>query len=317
MWFINILIISAIAFIVDPSVYLPYHTPKNYALIILVSLALVVYFIYKNIRKKKFYLSISGIEILLSVRLVWLVITNPALLTHQSNLGFWILLSLTFLTFLTRQIASSNTYHPGESLSSAITKDARMINYFFRTIWIIGLAQALIGFYQLYSFSGFSPQFMKTPMIGTIGSANGYGLFLSISIIAVIAEAKDKKTLTGKIFLLLIFLLMFVSLFINGSRGAVFGLVFSVIIVSSFIFFVKKEERDIKNKNNVHFLKWFKRGRLVILPVILVCLSIFVLGLYKMNPESSSGRFLVWKLSATMVSDHPRLGVGHGRFAVE
>ncbi|MDD5231057.1 MAG: O-antigen ligase family protein [Candidatus Marinimicrobia bacterium] len=51
--------------------------------------------------------------------------------------------------------------------------------------------------------------------------------------------------------------------------------------------------------------------------VVFICFLFCILFLYKLNPESSIGRFMEWRVSAPMIKDHPIKGVGHGRFAVE
>jgi len=284
-----VLILFAVAFIFDLSAYLSYHTPKNFTLIILTAAGLLIYWL-----KGKRLLVVSWLEILLLIRLVWVVVTNPALLSHPSNLGFWILLSLVILTFLSRQVAANN-------LSFLI--------YFFRALWIIGLVQALIGLYQFIFIKDYPVHLMKTAMIGTIGTANGYGLFLAVSIVAALADQKNLISRIGRSIAFLSALLMIIALLLNRSRGALLGLISATLVVFLFII--------ITQGNKIRFLAKIHLPRMVVIAALFICFFIFGFILYQINPESSVGRFMEWRISAPMIRDHPTLGIGHGRFAVE
>ncbi len=284
-----ILILFAVAFILDLSVYLSYHTPKNFTLIILTAAGLLIFWL-----QGKRLLGVSWLEILLLIRLVWVVITNPALLYHPSNLGFWILLSLLILTLLSRQVAANNP---------------NFLTYFFRALWVIGLVQALIGLYQFTFLKDYPSHLMKTAMIGTIGTANGYGLFLAVSIIAALTDQKYLRNRIGRNAVRLSAFLMIIALLLNQSRGALLGLISAVLIVVLFILFTRE--------NRFGILPRIHLPRIVFIAALIVCFLIFGFVLYQLNPESSIGRFMEWRISAPMILDHPIMGVGHGRFAVE
>jgi O-antigen ligase len=319
MYFLNIFIIGAVALVFHLAAYMSFHTPKNFIFIISVAVAFVVYWGF-HVMKRQRTIVVSIIEILLIVRLIWLIITNPSMVTHPSNLVFWILLSLMLFTFLTRQIAYAGKDRNSESIK--LTSE-RMIKYFLRTLWIIGIFQAFYGFYQLYIFRNVHSPLMKTPMIGTIGTANAYGLFLAVSIIAALSDIRSFKRRVYQILLCSGILLMFVALVFNRSRGALLGLVVAGLII---VFFILVNEKKSYTSNKL-FMRYidpvftrFKNKRfslIVILSVIFIGLSGFGFFLYKLNPESSKGRIMAWEVSAPMVVDHPVFGVGHGRFARE
>jgi O-antigen ligase len=319
MYFLNVFIIGAVALVFHLAAYMSYHTPKNFIFIISVAVALVIYWGFRFLKRQRAVV-VSIIEILFIVRLIWLIITNPSMVTHPSNLGFWILLSLMLFTFLTRQIA-----YAGKDRNSELIKfsSERMVKYFLRSLWIIGIFQTLYGFYQLYIFRNAHSPLMKTPMIGTIGTANAYGLFLALSIIAALSDIRSFKRWVYQILLCSGILLMFVALVFNRSRGALLGLVVAGLII---IFFILVNEKNSYTSNKF-FMRYidpvfarFKNKRfslIVILSVIFIGLSGFGFFLYRLNPESSKGRIMAWEVSAPMVVDHPVFGVGHGRFARE
>jgi tetratricopeptide (TPR) repeat protein len=164
---------------------------------------------------------------------------------------------------------------------------------------------------------------MKTPIIGTIGTANAYGLFLAIAIVAAIIEFINQKSRCKKILLFSGILLMFGVILLNGSRGALLGFVSAGIIILLFIIF-NEENIFQNNKIFVQFLAPVLKGLknknitgIIIVIFLLIYLVGFGLFLFKLNPESSAGRLMVWKISAPMITDHPLFGVGHGRFGVE
>lgn len=314
MHYIIILIICAIVFTIDNSTYLPFHTPKNFILIAFVPVILCINLAKCFIRKDDIPFFISIIDILLLLRLIWATITNPALIIHPSALGFWILLLLIILTIFIRQLPPD--------------QKQRLITYFLRSFWIMGVIQTGIGFYQLYIHFDYDPQIIKTPMFGTIGSPNGYGLFMAISIIALLFEFKNFKNKYFKTFLGLCGVLMLTALILNGSRGALFALICSVIVI---IFYLKSWiiylwNTDDTDNTDSHWLKSKiksvynpsnQRHLCSIIVIIIIALSVILIGLYHIDKESSSGRLMVWQISAPMFFENPVTGVGFNRLSIE
>jgi len=284
-----VLILFAVVFIFDFSAYLSYHAPKNYILIVLTSAGFFIFWL-----KSKKTIIVTWLEIILLVRLIWVVITNPSLVYHPSNLGFWILLSLTLLTLLSRQISDKNP---------------NILACFLRILWIFGLIQAVIGLYQFVHYKDYPTYLMKTAMIGTIGTANGYGLFLAVSIIAVLTDIKNMGSKFGKWIACLSVSLIIIALLLNRSRGAILGLISSFLILAIFMMYTQT--------NSLSIFRRVRLSRIGGVIVVFICFLFCVLFLYKLNPESSIGRFMEWRVSAPMIKDHPIKGVGHGRFAVE
>lgn len=288
------IIVVVTALIFHSLVFQPYHTPKNYFLLI-ISLVVAIWFWAKRIQRGSTHeINFSILDSLLVARLLWLAITNPILLIHPSDLGFWILLSLTMLALLTRNLLEKSSDVPSHG-NSALP--------FFRMLWILGITEAMIGVYQWGMFPTVSTQFLKTPMIGTIGAANGYGTILAICIVAAILDLYFSISKVYKTFLCTIIIIMLAALWMNGSRGAILGLISSAVAVGVIMFFLN---------STVSMQRGIAIGIIATGGIILICVA-----LAQLNVESSSGRLFAWKISLPMFFEHPITGVGQGRFAIE
>ena len=289
-----IILFIAVVFAIDYNAYLYFYTPKNYLLMLLTPLTLLIFFIINHIKSKQLKFKISILEILLLMQIIWMEITNINFLTHPSSQAFYVTLSLLLITFIVRQLQSKDDHE----------KQNKYIIYFLRTLWICGLIEALIGFYQFYSFYGVTIQAIKTPMTGTVGLPNGYGLFLAISIIAAFIDIRKGTTFIHRLLIYISILIILSALVLNGSRGALLGLIVAGLgflsVKYKFFIFAKK-----------------KLQLLIVIPVLIICLIGSTWLLYKVNPESSSGRLMVWRISFPMLLDNPVFGVGQEKVAVE
>lgn len=233
--------------------------------------------------------------LILVLRFIWLIVTNPSQIWHPSSLGLWLILSLTLLSFMLYQFSEEEK----ENLSA----------FLLRGLWTFGLFQTIIGYYQLYRYSGINSQLIKTPMIGTIGAPNGYGLFLTLALIALffdLANFKKKYLIYLALFPALI---IFSALLLNKSRGALFSLLCVILLFLILVFL-----RKILMTNR---MKYLKRTILAVFISSVLLLSIVLYFVYNIDQESSSGRLMVWKLSFPMLKDNPLTGVGYNRYAVE
>lgn len=288
-----------ISFAFDPSVYTPYHFPKNFIISTLPILILLIIWFYNYLKKKKLTIRFTIIEIILFIRIIWLIITNPDFLLHPSDLGFSVTVGLILITISTRQM------------------DAKKIQkYFFKAIILIGLAQAFIGFYQYFKFSEIPAQYLKTPMLGTIGSANGFGAFIAISIIASVVELYIAKNMKYKIIISIITIFLLLTLLFNGSRGALLGLVFSFIIIFVISILIKRNS-SIEKIELFKIIKSNWKVKTITLIVLSLFLAMSTAFLILKDKESSFGRLMVWEISLPMIYENPITGIGHNRYAVE
>lgn len=264
-------------------------------------------YVYDFIKKRRSFITVSLIEIILFILIVWSVICNNRLLNIGSDLDLFQSLSLLFIVSLLRQIVwreKSRSEESGKNNRTAIT--------FIRALWILGVCQAILGIGQYFSFPDFLPiGLMKTPMIGTIGHANGFGSFLAASLMALFVDYQDITQIRQKYPRWIAGGIIAVALILNGSRGAILALVCALIVFSYINFRVERNlPEGIKAPLKVNR----------ILPVIIVLFAILVglfYFLYNLNIESSKGRLFVWDVAAPMIKDHPVSGVGLGRFSVE
>jgi O-antigen ligase len=284
-----------VIFAVDENVYLPFHTAKNYALLFFVPLTVFFAFFKRFFIEKAREVHISFLEIVLTVRLLWLVFTNPSVVVHPSGLGFWLLLCLMVFSFSLRQFS--------------FIQKRRLSNRFIRLLWMAGFVQALIGFYQFYAYANIHSQIVKTAMFGSIGSPNGYGLLLSVSLIALLTDISSFKNRNLKILIMLIGFIILAALIMNKSRGALFALICAAVFYSVIV--IRRKAAFPK-----YYARYRKYARFVFAFVILGMAVIFYL-LYRIDIESSFGRLMVWRLSAPMVVENPLKGVGYNRYAVE
>lgn len=154
------------------------------------------------------------------------------------------------------------------------------------SIALMALFQAGLGLVQ-YLFIPLSDPDVKTSVIGTIIAPNGYGLMMAIGIVAWFGVARKTVSIPMSAFLLAV-------LFLNGSRGAVLALV-AVGVLTVFWMWPRKSFA-IAGIMMIAGTTWLAAG---------------------LDPESTSGRWMIWRIVAPMVADHPVAGVGHGRLGVE
>lgn len=154
------------------------------------------------------------------------------------------------------------------------------------SIAIMAVFQAGVGLIQ-YLFVPLTDPDVKTSVIGTIIAPNGFGLFMAIGIVAWLGVAR--KTISIPISAILL-----VSLYLNGSRGAFLALVAIGALTVLWL---------------------WPRKSLAIAGIIIIAGTTWVVA--GLDPESTSGRWMIWNISAPMVADHPLTGVGHGRLGVE
>jgi len=301
-----LLLIPAVLLAVDPTAYRSFNAPKQHVLIagtLSVALIGLTASWYRN-RSLTFWW--NGLEFLLLIRLGWLFLTNPSWGVHPSNNGFWLLLSLTlFAIMVGRNQSCCHQNH------SSLSK--RFIPALTCTLAIVGF----IGLLQHISFFGLPiPSNLKTPVIGTIGAANGFGLLMSMGMLC---SAWYLITVSNRLFQILSGVLFFffaVMLLFNGSRGAMLSLVVTVMITGYIWLLYGSFDSNLS-------LLWMCVRSFVLDHRYLVATGLVVVFLvsggllYQLDVESSRGRLMVWELSLPMIVDHPYTGLGQGRYSVE
>ncbi len=290
------LIIIIIVFLVDSEAYRGWHIPKEYGIIWLVSLGWLLWWFRNQLKERpvsKPLVHFSIIEILLLVRLAWLVLSHPELLSNSTGLALPIVSALTGWVLLIRQ-------------ENAKKKHVWRI---LRVLWLAGIVESLIALWQYFTTNTEHVQSVKTFMIGSIGSANGFGIFIALAIMAALADGWLHKA--NKRFMLVTVsatLLMFITIITNGSRGAFISLLVGVSLIWIMI----------NHKQAFTIWKSFRLKRFMVYGSLgLMVFTAIVYSLYRHNPASVKGRFMIWSVSMPMLTQHSLTGIGFGRYSVD
>ncbi|MEX0721252.1 MAG: O-antigen ligase family protein, partial [Balneolaceae bacterium] len=276
--------VAIITFVVDPFAHHSFTAPKHQLLIIIAPL-LLLFPIWR--RKAWVFGLIPG---LFFIRILWLGVINPEWITHPGNDSFFLYLSLLLVLLAVTQFNFRN-----------------YTRFYFLTLFLIGILETAVGIWQLTIYTPDPTAPMKTAMVGTLGTSNGVGLLLVISLIAGMVLLKEVSTKWQQIGIAagLLFILSGVGL--SESRGALLALFTAGIITGSIFFYVSNKHILVKLKK---YVAWIFTG-LVFLSVALVY------GLYSIDQESSRGRLMVWNISGEMMQEQPFTGIGQGNYAVE
>ena len=144
MFLIIIVFLSLSVLIIDPSVYYSYHTPKNYCVLLFTPFSFLLIYLFKFINNQQIDLKISIIELLLILRCVWLIYSNPDLIFQENIVGILLIICSVILTISVRQIADNST-------SEKNTSNVFLSFYF--TLWIRGTIQAVWIVHSSFNFS--------------------------------------------------------------------------------------------------------------------------------------------------------------------
>ncbi len=176
----------------------------------------------------------------------------------------------------------------------------------FALIFVLpGLAQSVIGLLQyLGLFLPTSSYFLnyESQVFGTVGGANVLGAFLAVSLPFVyftIRVENEKQRVLWAISLILILIV----LILTKSRGAWVATAVGLIVY--------------KWESVIQLLKALSSNRRLMYPLTLLtlgALSFLIIVIYKLNPDSASGRLFIWSVSWDMFMDNLWTGVGFGNF---
>ncbi len=293
-------VVTLAAGAIDPAVYLPYLTPKRYAVLLASAGALLLWAV--RAPKAPGGLRLTAIEGTLAAAILWGVITiryGPA--TQPGN-WIWLPLAAFLLTVAVRQLFNPPAPTAG---TSGIPLRVTALADLMTALWIVGSALAVHGLAEAIG-GGFRPgdADVKTSVTSLIGTPNGFGAFMAAGIIAALASAADARRRRVRLLLVGAALLQLAALVGNGSRGAVLGLVAAGLVV----LWLRPAITS----------RWRRGPRAVVAGLAaLVAFALAGFLLHRLNPASTRGRLIAWEVSGAMLSDHPLTGIGAGRFAAE
>lgn len=167
-----------------------------------------------------------------------------------------------------------------------------------------GTIEALWGLAQLY---GFAPsQHSRFELTGSFFNPGPYSGFLvailPLALHYTLTACRTARILSGAVLVLLLLVLP-----ATLSRGAWLAALAGCAIVLG---------------NNFHLysrLKALFQKHKLTLSITTACMLLLttgtLIGIYQLKKESADGRWLIWKVSSTLVASHPITGVGFGHFA--
>ena len=167
-----------------------------------------------------------------------------------------------------------------------------------------GAIEAIWGLAQLY---GFTPsQHSRFELTGSFFNPGPYSGFLvailPIALHYTLTGHRIARILSGVVLVLLLLVLP-----ATLSRGAWLAAITGCGIVLSNYFHLHNRLRAL-----------FQKHKLTI-SITTICIFFLVtgtlIGIYRLKKESADGRWLIWKVSFTLVTSHPITGVGFGHFA--
>ncbi len=293
MLYVPVLILFSVTLLFDPSVYLPYYTPKVYLLILSVMWLAFAFLVLRLFFSKNRVVKFSRIEILLFSLFIWRIISNYSILNNRP--AFLLLVSQIIIVFVLRQYSAN--------------KKLKIISLVLYSLFYLGIIQSALGLYQYFSFPLNTHPSFKTPVIGTIGLPNAFGATLAVSVISTFVLMITSKRIFFRIACLISILFFSYILYLNGSRGAILALTVSLIIFA-FVYIYK-------NFHRFRFFLQLKWMRYFYVSTMFLFVILFTVMLYNKDKESSAGRLMIWQISLPMFTENPLSGIGYGNYSME
>ncbi|HEX6139783.1 MAG TPA: O-antigen ligase family protein [Candidatus Limnocylindria bacterium] len=294
-------VVTLAACAIDPAVYLPYLTPKRYALLLASAGALLLWAVTAP-KASNGRLRLSALEITLAASSLWGVVTYLGPATQAGN-WIWLPLAAFLLTLAVRQLFNPPAR---DAETSGVPPRVAALADLMTALWIVGSALAVHGLAEALGAGGFRPgdADVKTSVTSLIGTPNGFGAFMAAGIIAALASAVEARRRGVRLLLAGAALLQLAALVGNGSRGAVLGLVAAGLAV----LWLRPRITS----------PWRRGPRAVVAGLaVLVAFALAGFLLHRLNPASTRGRLIAWEVSGAMLADRPLTGIGAGRFAAE
>lgn len=224
-------------------------------------------------------IAIGWVSVLFIGRIAWLAFTNNSWVIHPSNNGFLISIGLLIVLII------SNSTRSNKNASG-----------FFIALFLIGIIESILGTWQILSYIPNPSIPLKTPFVGTFGTSNGLGIFLVISFLCGLYLVIKKKNTALSVIGCLIIL---AGIFLSESRGSLLALIASFSFVA-FLVFLKHTNKGCRIVAFISML------------IISITSSFF---LYNLDTKSSSGRWMIWEITANMIQENPWRGVGQGNYS--
>lgn len=253
-----------------------------------------IYFVKKIFSREKWYISLSGLCLLLFLSVAFLSLLNGLRLleTNQMIISFFYflrLLSYGGIFFITQDVLQ------GEKKIYSFKK---ILIITFLIFAILGIVQLI--FYPnlslLTQLEGWDPHMGR--LFSTFLDPNFAGAFLTIAFIVATSLLFYTKSIEGKVTLFVLASLSFISIILTYSRSAY------LFLAISFIVLCLLKSRKIILLGIVAF---------IILALIFPRTVERLQGIQSID-ESARARFKSWGNTLIITRDYPLLGVGYNSF---
>ena len=211
-------------------------------------------------------------------------------------------LTISRTTFITPSLALLLYFLFRVCVSSQ--KNTRGMQIFLGAFLLAGILQSIVALLQLYGLlPSLNPFFKMTGTFGNPDALAGYLTSITPFAFGIYLFTENAHLKKASAAFLILAILIIPATMIRNSWIA--------ISLSGIYLLYQKYHASIRNFLSPAFKKWT-----VVSATIILC-SLLVYGLYQLRPDSVHGRFLIWKITAKMISAHPILGMGFDRYGVE
>lgn len=168
---------------------------------------------------------------------------------------------------------------------------------------LTGAIEALWGLAQLYGFTpSHHSRFELTGSFFNPGPYSGFLVaILPLALYYTLTACRVIRVLSGIVLVLFILVLP-----ATMSRGAWLASIAGCSLVLGDYFQLRHHLGSLYRKHRMYFT--------ITSTSLLLIATGLLTGIYHMKKESADGRWLIWKVSSTLVSSHPATGVGFGNF---
>ncbi|MBQ8008602.1 MAG: O-antigen ligase family protein [Bacteroidaceae bacterium] len=174
---------------------------------------------------------------------------------------------------------------------------------------VIGLIHVFCVFAQWMGFM--EPESSMYPVTGACDNPNVTAMYLvgCVPLIVHRLRCSDRKVA----YVLFLFLALFAVVLLR-CRTAYIGLAVEAAV---FFLFSSKDSRikgfHLQRETNCNPKIHSSIGKVFLAVVTLLVVSVAAVRMYQMKRDSADGRLLVWKVSASMIAEHP-MGCGYGLY---
>ena len=174
---------------------------------------------------------------------------------------------------------------------------------------VIGVIHVFCVFAQWMGFM--EPESSMYPVTGACDNPNVTAMYLVGCVPLIVQRLRNSDR---KVAYVLFFVLALFAVVLLRCRTAYIGLAVEAAV---FFLFSSKDSRikgfHLQRETNCNPKIHCSLGKVFLAVVALLVVSVGAVRMYQMKRDSADGRLLVWKVSASMIAEHP-MGCGYGLF---